>query len=104
MKKSTDRSTCKSTGLLLKHLSPALRMHVYIHDMNLVLVILDQPPVFSSQTLQDAVKGSDGLKQERTSGRSGSGCAKGFLLHRLGPFPIQTSLNTPQRSKAFIGS
>lgn len=37
-------------------------MCVYIHDLELALVVLDLPPVFSAQTFQDAVEGSDGLK------------------------------------------
>lgn len=42
-------------------------MCVYIHDLKLFLVILDLPPVFSAQTFQDAVEGSDGLKRVDTS-------------------------------------
>lgn len=37
----------------------------YIHELNLALMGLDQPPLLSAQTLQDAVKGSDGLKGHR---------------------------------------
>lgn len=55
-----------------------LRVRVYIHDRKLVLLVLDLPPVISAQTLQDAVKGSDGLKPEDSSERPGPGCSSGF--------------------------
>lgn len=46
-----------------------LECHVYIHDISHVGVVLDQPPLLSSQTLHDAVKGSDGLRQEHMTDR-----------------------------------
>lgn len=64
-----------------RHERQVPRVHVYIHDVSQVVVVLDQPPLFSRQSLHDAVKGSDGLEQEHS--RDPSGRPKGSGPTRL---------------------